>query len=79
MRCEIREIGKNFYAMSIIDPSDKIVFIRSNKSIDTLYNKAAEEYGFDKDEVTMHPLQVRGDEVAELKIRSQEHRQFIST
>ena len=79
MRCEIREIGENFYVMSIIDPSDNIVFIHSNKSIDTLYNKAREDYAFDKDEVIMHPLQVREDKITELKTRSQEHRQSMLT
>ena len=53
--------------MSIIDPSDNIIFIHSSKSIDALYKKAREEYAFDKDEVTFFPnLIVKEDEDANI-------------
>jgi len=79
MRCEIREIGKKLYAMSILDSSDGLLFIHFSNNTSFLYNKAKEEYGFDKDEVIIIRLQLKKNTTHELIRKSQEHRQSMLT
>lgn len=61
--------------MSILDSSDNLLFMHVHRNIDSLYNKAKEEYCYERDEVSTHLSQ--DTQIAGLTRRSKAHRNMV--